>query len=261
MNIYVREMKKNLISFLIWFLISALMTAYVIFMFPSFKTDIIQILNLKFPPALQKAFGLNTLNFSDVLSFLGLMVPYIILAGGIYIGILFGGIVSKEENDGTIEFLLSKPISRMNIALSKLCAAFTYLTLFVVLVFLTAIISLKSINVTYSMSKFFELALGTFLALLIFAFICFLISMFIYRSRTLIPIAVGIVAGTYILKAISEINEKSGFLKYLSPFHYFDASTILKQGINPVSISVAIIIVVTCFITGLLIYENKDFKA
>ncbi len=261
MNIYVREMKNYLISFLIWFSISALMTEYIVYMFPSFKNDIIQILNLKFPEAMQKAFGLNTLNFSDALSFFGIIVPYIILIGGIFVGILFGSIVSNEENDGTIEFLLSKPISRMNIALSKLSAAFTYLILFVVFVFLTAYICLKSINVNFSVGKLFEFALGVFLALLVFAFICFLISMFVYRSRTIIPIAVVIVSGTFILKAISEINEKSGFIKYLSPFHYFDASAILKQGLSPVSISISIIVIVGCFIAGLLVYENKDFKA
>jgi ABC-2 type transport system permease protein len=261
MNIFARELKKNFVSFLIWFTICGLMTAYIIFMFPSFKTDIVELLNLKFPPQMQKAFGLNTLNFNNVLSFLGVMVPYIILLGGIYGGILFGGIVSKEENDGTIEFLLSKPVSRMNICLSKLFAANFYIAIFTLLNYVVAFLSMKAIKADFSLMKLLELAIGTWLAILIFGFVCFLLSMFVYRSRTLIPIAVGIVAGTYILKAVSEINEKSGFLKYLSPFHYFDASTLISEGINPIHISISIIVIIGSFIAGLLIYENKDFKA
>lgn len=262
MNIYLREIKRNYVNFIIWFSISALMIIYVIFMFPSFKSDITELLKLKFPVQLQQAFGMDKLDFSNIIGFLGLMIPYIIMLGGIFSGMLFGTVVSKEENDGTIEFLFSKPITRFKIAFSKLMAAITYIAVYTVLVFFAALMSLKAINVTYSMKTFWLLALSVFLALLLFGFLCFFVSMLVYRTKTIVPISVGIVAGTYILKAVSGISTKSAFLKYLSPYEYFDSSQIIQNNslrIPYLIISVAIMFI--CIILGLTIYNTKDFKA
>lgn len=262
MNIFMREMKKNFINFLIWLTISVFLMIYVVSMFPTFKGNTIkELINLKFPPAMQRAFGLSFMNFDSVMSLIAMMIPYIILLGGIYAGILFSGIVSKEENDGTIEFLLSKPVTRTKILLSKLFAAIFYLISFVVITFLATIISLKAFKISFDSSKLFLLTLATFMALLTFGMLCFLLSMFIFRTRTLIPLSVGIVSGTYLLKALSEISDKGKVIKYISPFEYFDAATILRDGIRPLYLSVSLIVIILCFVCSIIKYDNKDFKA
>lgn len=262
MNIFVRELGKNFINFLIWLSVSVLLMVYVVNIYPSFKGNaIIDIINIKFPPALQKAFGLNVMNFDNVMSFIAMMIPYIILLGGIYAGILFSSIVSKEENDGTIEFLLSKPVTRVKILFSKLFAAIFYVVFFVVITFLATFISLKAINVSFDGKKLLLLASATFLAMLTFAMLCFLVSMFVFKTRILIPISVGIIFATYLLKALSELSDKGQFIKYLSPFEYFDAATILKNGLRPLYLSISIIFIIICFVSSVIQYDKKDFRA
>jgi len=102
-------------------------------MFPSIakgSDKITQLLDA-YPKELLSAFDMDKLDFGDVFGYYSVEgYLFITLFGSIYTILLASGILSKEQGDKTIEFLLSKPITRKEIVTSKLL---TFLTNIVIL--------------------------------------------------------------------------------------------------------------------------------
>jgi len=65
--------------------------------------------------------------------------------------------------------------------------------------------------------------------------------------------------GTYFLSIISGLNENLTFLKYFTPFKYFNPATLLNESridVNYVLLSLGIIIV--CISGGYITYARRD---
>jgi ABC-2 type transport system permease protein len=72
-------------------------------------------------------------------------------------------------------------------------------------------------------------------------------------------IAVWLLLVTYFLSIISGLSKNLDFLKYFSPFKYFDPAMMLNEskiGIGYVGLSVGIIVV--CLVAGYLLYSKRD---
>ena len=61
-------------------------------------------------------------------------LQYIVMAGGIYAAILGVSALVKEESEGTIEFLYSKPVTRSKIVTSKILASAVIFFIFIIIV-------------------------------------------------------------------------------------------------------------------------------
>lgn len=262
MNIFFREIKRNMASFFIWLSINLFMAVYTIFMYPGFKDDISEILNVKFPPAMQKALGINISSATDILGFYSIIVPFLLLFGAIYVTILFGSLISKEENDKTAEFLLSKPVSRTGVAFSKFMAGFVYTVLFDAVTWGVSYAILEITKYTpYNKKALLLLAVSQLFAFLYFAAIGFLCSTFIYRSRTVIPLSVGIVMGMFILQSISELSKKASFFKYITPFEFYKPDRIISEkALDSKYIIITFSVFFVCLIAGFIRYNKKDIK-
>jgi ABC-2 type transport system permease protein len=118
------EFKRNLRSLILWSSIVAGMAALMLLLYPAFKDAFSQMEEFLsiYPEEFLEAFGMGEggLNMSDFYGWFGVEgYLFVNLIGGSYAAILGGSILSKEEDDKTIEFLLSKPISRDHILYGK----------------------------------------------------------------------------------------------------------------------------------------------
>lgn len=263
MNIFIREIKRNKASFFIWLSINLFMSVYMVILYPSFNDGgLTEIISVKFPPAMQKAFGMNLSLSSDILGFFCIMVPFLLLFDGVYVTMLFSSILSKEENDGTIEFLLSKPVSRSGVAFSKLMAGLFYVTAFVGITWLATYILFEITGYSdYSKKAFLFIAIGQYFGHLYFAAIGFALSTFIYRSRTVIPLSVGIAIGLFIMQSLSEFGDKAGFLKYITPFEFFKPDYIfINKTFETKYLIINFAVIFICLVIGFIRYNTKDIK-
>jgi ABC-2 type transport system permease protein len=92
MLIYRRELRRNILTFIIWTLINLVMSAYAIFAFPNYKASIQNLLDVRVPEPLRNILGMNVQNPASVLGFFSIAAPYLMLFGAIYISNLAGGI-------------------------------------------------------------------------------------------------------------------------------------------------------------------------
>ena len=113
-----RELKVNLKSFLIWLIILIGLFLVVFLIYPS----IINSENIKmidemmemFPTELLKAFNMDITTIDSAYGWLKTEgFVFILLIIGCYASILGSSILLKEENDKTIEYLNSLPITRI----------------------------------------------------------------------------------------------------------------------------------------------------
>jgi ABC-2 type transporter. len=182
-------------------------------------------------PALKAMLGMTEANFSDILNYYGTYSSvYYLLAGSIYAMILGAGILSKEENDKTIEFLLSKPITRSSIVTSKVLCTFLYLFLFNLVYSISSVIlvNIYSEN-SYSSTAFILFLVSPLMVFFIFAALGLILSVFIVKTKSILPLAIGTAMGCFLVGGVSAITEKADWLKYLSPFKYVDSSGILEK--------------------------------
>ena len=146
-----REMKINFKSFLIWSLILIILFLIVFLMYPSImNSENIQLMNemLKvFPEEMLKAFNMDISNIDTAFGWLKTEgFVFVLLITGIYSGILGSNVLLKEENDKTIEYLNSLPVTRKNIVISKVLSSIIYIILMIFILGLFNFIGLSLIE-------------------------------------------------------------------------------------------------------------------
>jgi len=260
------EFKRNFKSLVLWTAIVAGLVALMLMLYPAFKdafSELEDFLSI-YPEAFLEAFGLGEggLDMSDFYGWFGVEgYLFVNLIGGSYAAILGGSILSKEEDDKTIEFLLSKPISRDRIIIGKaLVVAVNLLVMNAVvgLVLLIAFAIYGDINVTVWLLFSF----APFILQMIFASISFFISVFVTKSRRVISIGLGIVIGMYVIDLISKLTEEFEYLKYFTPYEYINAVTIVNDEIiKPVYLLISVLMIGLSFAAAWFFYRKKDIVA
>lgn len=256
-----RELNVNFKSFVIW---SAIIVSFMVMyfaMYPSMTadTDALEQMLQAMPKGLLEAFGFDISKFSSALGFYS-SEPYMMvtLLGSVYASMLGANILSKEASDKTSEYLLSKPVTRSQIITAKYITMVIYIIAFNVMVSATSLISLILLN-DFNFEIWLYLSIAPILMALTFSSLVFLISVFIKKSRKAMSVALGISIGTYFLLVISRVSDKLEFLKYLSPYEYFDSNYIYDNkhlNLNYLILSIIIVIITTAL--SYFFYSKKD---
>jgi ABC-2 type transport system permease protein len=74
-------------------------------------------------------------------------------------------------------------------------------------------------------------------------------------------VATAILLGTYIIWVVVDLNSNLDFLKYVTPFKYFDASTIISNGhLDSFYIGLSAAIIAVFITTTYLTFNKRDLK-
>lgn len=249
MNIYLHELKSRWKSILIWSIAVAAMLFLFMSLFQGFAADTALVTRLmkSFPPELLTAFGMNDMDWSTILGFLGLIFVFIQVCLAVQAANYGFGLVSVEETEWTADFLLSRPVSRPQIMTSKLLAALTALAITDAVTWACTFITISIFGqgLVYSMKPVLLVLTGTIIFQLFFLSLGMLISLLVKRIRSVTPYTMALVFGLYILNAFGNmIGEAS--LEVLSPFKHFAPNYIINHSawdLPMVLISVAVILI------------------
>ena len=258
-----REFKINLKSFIIWLciLISIFLLVYLIY--PYIVTDDsmkeMDELMKVFPPDVLKAFNMDIASISTAYGWFkteGFM--FILLIIGIYSSFLGGSILLKEENDKTIEYLYSLPITRNRIIFNKVIVGIIYIILMVLLFGLFNYISLK-ISGDLDIKQFLLLSITPlFIALPLFGINLF-ISTFMNGNKKITGISLGLVFLFYIISVLSELSDKVSFLKYFTINTLADTRNVISNiEINPIMVIISLLITIIFIIFSYIRYNKKE---
>jgi len=169
-------------------------------------------------------------------------------------------IISKEERDKTVEFSLVLPVSRSQVITAKALAALVNCIGFVLITWIVSIIAVQQYNPDKAFFDFLALEMQAMFVLeMIFLAIGLLLGCAMKHYKRSGSTAVAIILTTYFLSILSGMEEKLDFLKYLTPFKYFDAGNMFRTGqMESIYLIISICIVLVCVFGAYWIYNRRD---
>jgi ABC-2 type transport system permease protein len=261
-NIFFRELRATLKSLLIW---CAIVVVFNMVGFAKFSAyygnpGMLAILDTM-PKAMLAAFGVGgAFNLTTVIGFYGIMITYFGLILGIAAAMWGSDIISKEERNKTVEFSLTLPVTRTRLITAKGAAG---LVDCIVLLLVTWGITLVSAQQYAPDSEFYGLVTISILAFFLMQCIFLALGIFLgcamKRYKQAGSLAVWILLATYFASVLAGMDKRMEFLRYFSPFKYFDAAAMLRDSaleLPYVLLSLAIIAVLLA--GAYLTYTKRD---
>jgi ABC-2 type transport system permease protein len=261
MNIFFRELKANFKSLIIWSVIIALFIVVGVSKFSAYagNPEMLKILDA-FPPSVLEAFGMRAFNLTTVSGFYGIMFVYFGLMGAIAAAMWGSDIISKEERDKTVEFSLVLPVSRSRVITAKALAALVNCIVLVFVIWGVSLLAVRSYNPDQAFYDFAALQMrALFVVELIFLAIGLMLGCVLKQYRLAGSIAVGIILVTYFMSVVTVMHEKLDFLKWFTPFKYFDAYALFSSGrMDTTYLFLSAAIIVVCMAVAYLVYNRRD---
>ena len=264
--IFTRALKDRRTLLLIYCLAGIGLLWMYIALFPSFsdQQQNLEQLIKAYPESFLKAFNFDIKSFTTIEGFLSteqfsFMWPILLIF--ILIGFA-GGALAGEVEKGTIETLLSQPVSRAELFFSRYLAGVVMLILFVVFSIFAAIPIIEIYNISYKFENFFAVAyLGLLFGWAILS-LGFLFSAIFSDKGKVSFITGGILVVMYVLNIIAALKDNLADLKYASFFYYFNASkALIYNEIDQWSYVVFIGVAVVCTIVGAIWFSKRNIAA
>lgn len=260
MNVYIHEMKSYSKSILVWsFSLSALSGLYIL-LYSAVYNDIetFKIVLMSLPEVVRKILSIYVESIATLEGFYSFAFVYLVLCGAIQAMNIGVSIISKEVSEKTADFLMTKPLSRMNILTYKLFAALSSIILTNIIFFAITIPLTYTVRHEFNMNTFILISATLFFVQLIFTALGVIIAIITGNIKSVTSVSLGTVFGFFIVSSLgSVIGEKA--VRYISPFQYFDLAYIVKNAAyesNYVITGAAIVII--SIIASYLIYIKKD---
>ena len=256
-----RELRSNFKSLLIWSGIIILFDVVGFSKFSAFyqNPELLTILD-SMPPAVISAFNMNAFNLTTVTGFFGIMAMYLSLILSISAVMWGSDIISKEERDKTVEFSLTLPVNRGRLVTAKIAAAAINCIILLYVTWGITLVNAQNYQPDSEFYTFVFLSMFSFLFLqMIFLALGIFLGCSMKKHKQAGSLAVSILLATYFASILYELNRDLKFLRYVSPFQYFDPAQLLRESglkVSFVFLSAAIIIV--SLVGAYLSYSKRD---
>jgi ABC-2 type transport system permease protein len=260
-NIFLRELRSNLKSLLIW---SGIVFLFSIVGFSKFSAfynnpDLLIIVD-SMPPAMISALSMNAFNLTTVTGFFGIMIVYFGLILAISAAMWGSDIISKEERDRTVEFSLTLPVTRARVVTAKTAAAAVNCVILLLVMWGATLFGAQNYKPDSEFYRFVSTAMLAFLLLqMIFLALGIFLGCALKKYKLAGSAAIAVILVTYFTSILSGLNKDLDFLKYFTPFKYFEAAAMLRDNRLEwtfVLLSVGIIIVL--LIGAYSTYQKRD---
>ena len=261
MNIFLHELRSTRKSLIIWSVIVILFNIVGFSKFSAFyeNPELLSIID-SMPPAMISALSMNAFNLTTVTGYFGIMVVYFGLVLSIAAAMWGTDIISKEERDRTVEFSLTLPVTRARVVTAKIAAVVVNCIILLLITWGSTMISAQNFGPDEAFYKFVSISmLAFYLMQMIFLALGIFLGCAMKRHKRAGSLAVSILLTAYFASVLSGLSEKLDFLKYVTPFKYFDAASMLRENrIELVYILLSVAIIALCLVGAYTTYNKRD---
>lgn len=186
------------------------------------------------PPAAKALFG-SSGDFLSPVGYLNSKLYYLILP------LLFtmlaitlsSHLLAREEQNGTLELLLARPVSRAKLYAAKLIAALIVLLGVGLISLLITAICIKASHYDISLGRVVLAHVMTIIMSLLFGAVAWMVvGIGRFGRRTSVAIAVFVALGSYLITSLEGFSHWLRWPAKLLPYHYFQPSDILNGRYN-----------------------------
>ena len=264
LTLFTKTIKKSLVILIIYSSIAVAFVWMYVALFPSIfkEREKLQQAFEAYPEGLIEAFAIEIDTFlSSIEGFMAgehfsIIWPILLV---ILIITFAAGAIAGEIDKGTIELLLSQPISRLKIFFAKYLSGLTIVTAFILLTNFSVVPFALLHNVDYKIQNYLTISiLGFLFAFAIFG-ICIMISSFSSSRGRTATITGGVLIIMYGLNLFSAFQESLDNLKYASFFYYYDFnSAVVHNQIDILNIAVFLAVGIISAVIGAFIFIKRD---
>jgi ABC-2 type transport system permease protein len=216
-NLFLMEMRRNLLSLLIWMIVITLLISVTMSVYRTFVENQSKILGMMslIPKGALQFKGIS--NFNDLLSVLG----------SIFAIVLASNILLKEEYNKTAEYLLTRPLTRSEIFFSKLAVVLLNILLLNMVTAMAGFVCMELVQKEpFRIRAFLILSSYTLLLNILFGAIGLFLSTLVKRPKPITTFTIGLVLIFYFIYTLSKITESASKIGFLSPFKYVNMDAI-----------------------------------
>ncbi|MHB1318084.1 MAG: ABC transporter permease subunit [Anaerolineae bacterium] len=261
MNIFLRELKANFKSLLIWSGITILFSLVGFSKFSAFygNPELLGVLD-SMPPAVLTALNMDAFNLTTVTGFFGVMVVYYGLILSISAAMWGSDIIVKEERDRTVEFALTLPITRQRLVNAKTAAVAGNCLILLLVCWGITLAGARPFAPDAAFRTFVAVTMLSFLLMqAIFLGLGVLLGCALKSYKRATSLAMSIILGTYFLSILSGLSDKVAFLRYLSPFKYFDPVLMMRESrLEPLFVVLSLAIAIGSLVIAHVAYHRRD---
>lgn len=217
-----------------------------------------------YPDAFTAGLGMTPEMFADVnLYHGGLVLLYVLLLASIYSMMLAGGMITRDVDLGTVEFLYTRPVSRPVILVSKASSFLVLITLLWIATYLVSIAvgGFWVAPAIFDIYTQFAAHLMGYLACLAAGGIAFALAPLLDRTQASTSLAIGLGFGFFLLNSLASMYGQLDFLKYLSLHYYADLSGAAAGEPFITGMVVLPAVFVAGVAVGAALIRKKDFTA
>lgn len=260
-RMFLHELRSNLKSLLIWSFITLLLVVGSLAKFEGYHNnpEVAKIAE-SMPKALLDLFNMRAFNLTTLEGFYGVMAVFFYLMGGIASALWAANAIAKEEFNKTGEFTLVLPLPREAIVTAKALAALTTSVAFVLVTWLISWVGATRYQPAPDFYHFLALEMAGMFFISLFswalglAFACGW-----KRPKQAASAAVMVVLAAYILSTAQGMHERLEFLKWVTPFKYFDSGELYRSGaLNVAYVVITLAATAALVAASYLTYRRRD---
>ncbi|MBQ9886113.1 MAG: ABC transporter permease subunit [Lachnospiraceae bacterium] len=261
-TVFLKELKLNIKNLLIWSLTIGLLGLACIVIYKSMQADMKNMADaFSNMGAFADAFGMSTLSIATLKGYFATEIGTIHgLGGGLFAAIIAIGMLSKEEEAHTGEFLFSLPLSRSKVVLAKCVCIAVMLVVFTVIC--AALYALGFVALGEGIpAKEFLTFMGMQLVMDIeIAAICFFVSALSGKNK--MGLGLGIALICYMFDLIGRVVPDLKEYLFLGPYSFSNASEIFSGAdISSKALIVAAAVTVLCIAGAFICYNRRDLAS
>lgn len=261
MNIIKFELKYYLKNFIGYFLFYSLVLFGYMTFYPSFQSsgnDFIKIIE-SYPQSVIDAFNINLATILTYDGFLAFTLSFIVIGAAIQAFYLGLDCLAKEKTKGIIDFVLTKPISRIKLYTNKVLAILIILIMNALIMY----VLILSNSLIYNINDhhlFLEFAAAFFLLQFIFMAIGLVIGACLQSVKYVLSYSYGLVFFFYFISMLASVL-KDHKIKYLTPFQLYEPNYIVANQGNDLGLMMyGIVVAIIFMIIGLIVFNRQEMK-
>jgi ABC-2 type transport system permease protein len=225
---------------------------------PSFKK-----LGESYPEAVKSFFGFGgQFDITSGAGFLGIeafsmIVPLMLIFCAVAAG---ANAIAGEEERGTLDLLLSLPLSRSRCLLEKLAALLTETLALGLVLWTTLVIAVPLAKMHVSVVESLAATLLSLALARVFGMIALAVGAASGRRGLAIGVSAALAVATYVLNSLASLVSWLEHVQWISPFYYYARSDPLRNGldISDLLILLAIALVAACLAP--IVFARRDLS-
>jgi ABC-2 type transport system permease protein len=234
-NVFTKTIWDRRKSILWWTIGSIAIAAWVVAVYPILRDSAdMQSFIEEIPPEIMAIGGIDPATYLTGAGFLqaqlySLMTPILIIGFAVSTAV---GVTSREEHEGTLELLLSAPISRTSVALNKIAVVAVSTAIVVSALAVTLLVANPIVDLKLSVSGVIAMNLGLYGLGLVFAGVAMLIGAFSGRPAVALGATLMLAVLAWFFNAFESVFSWLEVPSKTSPFSWYLHDTPLISGFS-----------------------------